>query len=364
MILKISIGNEPVNEVELQDGSYIIGRSSKASILVNAEGVSRLHAQIRLEEGSFYVTDLDSMNGTFINFEKIPANIETIWPIYFPLQLSPFATLEIVDSSKAEMSKSLLTSSSASTSPQDDLNQTKTVNIFKLEKLNSSKKIVSGKFYPNKKKSETGNNLKKILPFIILAAGVLYYSQTNYLRKVESDQAKFEGNVSAKNRKSLSTNTLSAELINKLKEVKKNPPCSNALEIEFCRYLKLSIDHQEGVHIVDKQIYFFINLKRKLLDAEIEPSFSNITDFDLRFKVILLQIAFQQMRVAIKHNNLKSVILSNIIEDAPRNVVIINTDELSRPTNIDLMQIFAETEKNNLSYFNKLLVPLIKYHAN
>lgn len=63
-----------------------LGRASKGQPIIpdidfspyNAyeEGVSRLHATLRFEEGQITITDLGSVNGTKINGERIPSNIK------------------------------------------------------------------------------------------------------------------------------------------------------------------------------------------------------------------------------------------------------------------------------------------------
>jgi pSer/pThr/pTyr-binding forkhead associated (FHA) protein len=50
---------------------YTIGRDVTCPLRLNTKKVSRLHAQIHEIEGQFYVTDLHSTNGTFINHERI-----------------------------------------------------------------------------------------------------------------------------------------------------------------------------------------------------------------------------------------------------------------------------------------------------
>ncbi|WP_223788661.1 FHA domain-containing protein [Marinicella meishanensis] len=52
-------------------GSTIIGRHSECHICVNADGISRKHAQIDAEATGLVVTDLGSSNGTFVNGKKV-----------------------------------------------------------------------------------------------------------------------------------------------------------------------------------------------------------------------------------------------------------------------------------------------------
>jgi len=50
--------------------SYRIGSRTDNDIVIDQKDVSRRHAVVRVEDGSFHITDLDSKNGTFINGAK------------------------------------------------------------------------------------------------------------------------------------------------------------------------------------------------------------------------------------------------------------------------------------------------------
>jgi len=49
-----------------------IGRDPKNSVVVNDKMVSRFHAEIQKIKENFFVTDLNSSNGTFVNDIKVP----------------------------------------------------------------------------------------------------------------------------------------------------------------------------------------------------------------------------------------------------------------------------------------------------
>lgn len=58
-------------EFELGDRPITIGRSAEADIVILDEKVSRMHCGIRLWDGEFYLKDLKSRNGTFVNGERV-----------------------------------------------------------------------------------------------------------------------------------------------------------------------------------------------------------------------------------------------------------------------------------------------------
>lgn len=58
-------------EFELGDRPITIGRSPDADVVILDDKASRLHCGIRLWDGDFYVKDLKSRNGTYVNGEQI-----------------------------------------------------------------------------------------------------------------------------------------------------------------------------------------------------------------------------------------------------------------------------------------------------
>ncbi|HUJ61723.1 MAG TPA: GGDEF domain-containing protein [Kofleriaceae bacterium] len=56
--------------------AVLIGRSPKAEIRIDDDGMSRSHARIHYEAGAAWVEDLASRNGTFVNGERIAAAVK------------------------------------------------------------------------------------------------------------------------------------------------------------------------------------------------------------------------------------------------------------------------------------------------
>ena len=71
--MKISVQIDAIKRIDLETKkkSIIIGRSPDCDLVVPHTSVSRKHCQIDEIEGSLYVTDLGSSNGTFINNKRL-----------------------------------------------------------------------------------------------------------------------------------------------------------------------------------------------------------------------------------------------------------------------------------------------------
>ena len=73
-LLSGRIGGEE-KTFRIESTPYMIGKMrSKADAFISDPGVSRIHACIREEEGRYYLSDLNSTNGTSINEKSLGGN--------------------------------------------------------------------------------------------------------------------------------------------------------------------------------------------------------------------------------------------------------------------------------------------------
>jgi len=65
-------GDQRGEDFRIRDGQNIIGSAPDADIIINDRAVSGKHASLRYKDQKFYLTDLDSTNGTFLNDRTDP----------------------------------------------------------------------------------------------------------------------------------------------------------------------------------------------------------------------------------------------------------------------------------------------------
>jgi DNA-binding winged helix-turn-helix (wHTH) protein len=58
-------------DIPLLNGANVIGRAADAAIRIDAPGISRYHARIRVEDGRATLEDLASKNGTHLNGRRL-----------------------------------------------------------------------------------------------------------------------------------------------------------------------------------------------------------------------------------------------------------------------------------------------------
>src|SRR5687767_5140311 len=74
LVVHVEGSNTPSWVVDLPDGGEVtIGRSRAATIFVDHDKVSRIHARFRRQGDRLDVEDLESRNGTRVNGDKLDA---------------------------------------------------------------------------------------------------------------------------------------------------------------------------------------------------------------------------------------------------------------------------------------------------
>ena len=71
IVLRLFKNGELVEVKQFDTEQIVIGRSGDAQLTIDDPSVSPLHAVIENREGKYYISDLGSESGTFINDEKV-----------------------------------------------------------------------------------------------------------------------------------------------------------------------------------------------------------------------------------------------------------------------------------------------------
>src|SRR6516225_12409621 len=59
----------------LEGDKFVLGRNADCQVVLNVPAVSREHAVIRKVQGKYYIEDMKSRNGTFVNNQEVTGRI-------------------------------------------------------------------------------------------------------------------------------------------------------------------------------------------------------------------------------------------------------------------------------------------------
>ena len=75
--LHILLGTDKCKSFDLEYGKiYTVGRSPDNDIEIDDKNISRYHLKIQCKENKYFITDLNSKNGTFVAGKDISPGIE------------------------------------------------------------------------------------------------------------------------------------------------------------------------------------------------------------------------------------------------------------------------------------------------
>ena len=227
--------------------SILVGRSSKCDLPLDTESLSRQHCRIDFENGNFYITDLGSTNGVFIQGERIAPNEKTQFNNFLPLQISVYECLVQEVEITAIRSPAILKADTLSllTKP------TKKINLNALNKSLNVK--------PPKKKSALADKFKFAISGVIFL-GVLYFA-------LFQEREATNENISIEERDTVNSilNPKKEKIIPKSSDEFLTPNIyvqlygqKNCKETLYCENLLLNIDDGEGLAKENNDYIVFI----------------------------------------------------------------------------------------------------------
>ncbi len=195
MRLEVLIENEDPVVYPLSNQKITIGSSDNCEIVLSTEGVSRKHLSIMSEGDVFFVVDLGSSNGSFINEERLIPGKRAEFTSFFPIRLGQNVLLSLLSDEEAQSEGHIEVPLAFKEKPVElkaDVarDQTRIINLHDLSKQTTEKlisnrnekrvelKAKSSKAPPQKKQS----NVLSYLAFLILIGGAVY----NFLKLKEN----------------------------------------------------------------------------------------------------------------------------------------------------------------------------------
>jgi pSer/pThr/pTyr-binding forkhead associated (FHA) protein len=109
MRIEIQIGSEDPKIFPLKESKLIIGSGDGVHIKLPAtEGISRKHIQISSDQDQYFVTDLGSANGSFMNEERLVPGTKKEFTSFFPVRLGDSILISLLGDDEPMPEKSSL----------------------------------------------------------------------------------------------------------------------------------------------------------------------------------------------------------------------------------------------------------------
>jgi len=235
--MKISLKLEHAKvEGYVSKNEVTIGRSDKADFPVKDEALSRHHCLVELDNGEFFITDLNSTNGVTIDGKRLNPQFRTLFNTFMQLSIGPYECT-ILDEDENSISSEEPLQRPLGTSPHKTRESATRTRIIKPKKSNQTKALLF------------------IIP-IVFGLGVwFFYFNEEEFSSQETHETVAEGKrESTKKTVSTTPDKFSAMAIYESLEGKKN--CKNLKEI--CDEFKISEEAFQGIVIDGREAYVFM----------------------------------------------------------------------------------------------------------
>lgn len=180
MLIEIKLLNGEGIEQSIDSNLCVIGRSSKCNIVVPHEGMSRMHCQIEVINGDYFVTDLGSTNGVLIDGQKIEPHKKVPYQTFLTLSFGAVQSLQIKDDTTMAGIRVPSTSAPIQASAPEEGRQ----NVNSITKTKTIKEGTKSSIKAHSQKNKSDNQEKwrtwavNIL-IVLLIGGVVYWYMQN-----------------------------------------------------------------------------------------------------------------------------------------------------------------------------------------
>lgn len=248
MKVKVKLPNGKYIEESSSKTSVVLGRSNKADIVIPDESLSRSHCLLEYNHGDFFITDLGSSNGIFLDGKKLIPDTRT-----------PFTTFQELIVGQLEVTVS-----------DDDhgvvFKETPVVKNLKADE--STKQVKSSasenpkKFQREKKKSSNATIVISFVAMAIITVAFIYHTKEREVAK--NLPVGMEKNIPAELKVAPDEN-LSFETY-KEKDALKS--CDQ--EEAFCKELQISEENGEGIFADGAEYIVFMRASEDVFKGPFE----------------------------------------------------------------------------------------------
>lgn len=242
--------------LKFEEGRVTVGRGSSADIIIRAEGVSRLHLELQRNSDGFFVQDLGSTNGTFINDVRLEANKSTEFHSFFPINMGGNVTISLVEQED-------------DSDNTDDIGTNPTHKSISQSDHTGEFQLSTGRYVRKKKKRADLSWLKPLIPSILLFIGFItltvfyvWFKGQEKSQVVQSEIPKAEVKVEKPVvDPALVSRTNIYETIKKIEPTLK---CQTDWVQEICKEFSINRPpaRLEGIILVKDALFFMIDTKQ------------------------------------------------------------------------------------------------------
>lgn len=190
MRLEVLVENEDPVVYPLSKEKITIGSSENCDIILSSDGVSRKHLSITVEGDNYFVVDLGSSNGSFINEERLIPGKRAEFTSFFPVRIGHNILLSLLSDEEAQSEGMIEIPLSLKEKPKESQaeaqnDQTRVISLNDISKASTEKLITTRNEKRIEKKAKSSPPVKKkksnamtYLALIIFISGAGY----NYIK--------------------------------------------------------------------------------------------------------------------------------------------------------------------------------------